>query len=328
MPPDALSTNKSDIHHGSAGVIHFMCCLVAFCFLLASVPAAADEYDQSAPYWYANPADVAAWRQLKFGLFVHWGPAAVSGKDISWARQGRGRFGPGEIPNEVYDNLYKQFNPVKYDPRDWVRVAQSAGMKYLVFTSKHHDGFCNFDTQQGDYKITSPASPYGKDVVRPLADACHAAGLKFGLYYSQVDWHHPDFKTKNHARYLKYYQGQIRELLSNYGRVDMLWFDNLGHGGQFGGDARDSAADEVFQLARGLQPHLLINDRCGVPGDFATPEQRVGKYNFTEPWESCFKLAGQYWSWEADAKVLPLKQCVDLLVRCVAGDGNLLLNVG
>ena len=149
--------------------------------------------------WYlqAKPEDIARWRQLKFGMFIHWGPVSLQGTEIGWSRGGerRGVGGTGEVPVEVYDNLYKKFNPVKFDAKEWVEIAKATGMNYMVFTTRHHDGFSMFDSKYTDYKITSPNSPYGKDIVKQLADACHAGGLTWGIYYSQPDWHHPDYMT-------------------------------------------------------------------------------------------------------------------------------------
>lgn len=272
----------------------------------------------------ANPS-LEAWRADRFGLFIHWGPVSLKGTEIGWSRAGerRGYRGPGTlVPTEEYDNLYKKFNPIQFNAREWVAIAQSAGMKYLVFTSRHHDGFSMFDTQASDYKITSPLSPFRRDVVRELADACHAAGLRFGLYYSQPDWHHPDaFTPDRHGRYLDYLKMQVREILTNYGRVDILWFDGLGK------KAEDYGAVEINRMARQLQPHLLINNRNGLPKDFDTPEQRVGKYQDHRAWESCITIAKQ-WAWKPGDTMKSLEECLQTLVRCAGGDGNLLFNVG
>lgn len=275
------------------------------------------------PVYHAPPEDIAAWRQLKFGLFVHWGPVSLSGGEIGWSRGGerRGVGGTGETPVEVYDNLYKKFNPTAFDAAEYVRIAQAAGMRYLVFTSRHHDGFSMYDTQQSDYKITSPESPYRRDVVRQLADACHQAGLPFGLYYSQPDWRNPDYRSENHARYLAYMHAQVRELLTNYGRVDMLFFDGLE------GTAEDWDAPRLFPVIRQLQPHIIVNDRCGVPADNDTPEQRIGAMQTDRPWETCMTICHQ-WAWKPDDKLKSLDECIRTLVQVVGGDGNLLLNVG
>lgn len=290
--------------------------LILTCLLSAAADVSADET--------FSPA-LESWRADRFGLFIHWGPVSLKGTEIGWSRAGerRGYRGPGtQVPVEVYDALYQVFNPVKFNAREWVAIAQAAGMKYLVFTSRHHDGFSMFDTQASDYKITSPLSPFRRDVVRELADACHAAGLKFGLYYSQPNWQHPDaFVPERHARYLAYLKTQVRELLTNYGRVDILWFDGLGK------TAADYGGDEINRMARGLQPHLLINNRNGRPEDFDTPEQRVGKYQDLRPWESCITICRQ-WAWKPDDEMKSLEECLQTLVRCAGGDGNLLFNVG
>lgn len=269
---------------------------------------------------------LAWWREARFGMFIHWGPVSLKGTEIGWSRAGerRGyRWSQGTgVPAEVYDNLYREFNPVQFDARAWVALARAAGMKYLVFTSRHHDGFSMFDTQAGDYKLTSPLSPFRRDVVRELAGACQAAGLKFGLYYSQPDWRHPDaFTPDRHALYLAYLRAQVRELLSNYGRVDILWFDGLGK------TAADYDAVEINRMARALQPHILINNRNGLPEDFDTPEQRVGAYQADRPWESCITICRQ-WAWKPEDDMKSFQECIQTLVFCAGGDGNLLLNVG
>ena len=266
-------------------------------------------------------ARMAWWRDTKFGLFIHWGPVSLKGTEIGWSRGGerRGTGGTGEIPLEVYDNLYKQFNPVKFNADEWVSIAKSAGMKYLVFTSKHHDGFSMFDSKLTDYKITN--SPFRRDVVAELAKACHEGGLKFGFYYSPPDWHHPDYRTENHARYIKFLHGQLRELCSNYGRVDIVWFDGLG------GKAEDWDSPTLLKMIRELQPRVIINNRAGLPADHDTPEQEIGHFQTDRAWESCITI-GTQWAWKPDDRIKSLKECIDTLVRCVGGDGNLLFNVG
>jgi alpha-L-fucosidase len=264
---------------------------------------------------------LAWWRDAKFGLFIHWGPVSLKGTEISWSRGGerRGTGGTGTIPVEVYDNLYKQFNPVKFDGGEWVSIAKAAGMKYLVFTSKHHDGFSMFDSKLTDYKITN--SPFKRDVVAELAKACHEGGIKLGFYYSPPDWHHPDYRTQNHARYIHFLHGQLRELCSNYGRVDIIWFDGLG------GKAEDWDSPTLIKMIRQLQPHVIINNRAGLPADHDTPEQHIGHFQTDRAWESCITI-GTQWAWKPNDQVKSLKECIDMLVRCVGGDGNLLFNVG
>jgi alpha-L-fucosidase len=271
------------------------------------------------------PERMAWWGDARFGLFVHWGPVSLKGTEIGWSRAGdrRGYGSKGdEVPVEVYDHLFKDFNPTNFNPREWVTVAKAAGMKYLVFTSRHHDGFSMFDTKASEYKITSPQSPFRRDVVKELADACHEAGLRFGLYYSQPDWHHPDaFTSDHHDRYLAYLKQQVTELCSNYGKLDILWFDGLGK------SANDYDGEGLTKIIRGLQPGIVINDRTGLPEDHDTPEQRVGKYQHDRPWESCITICRQ-WAWKPNDDMKSLKECLQTLVLCAGGDGNLLFNVG
>ncbi|HOW18936.1 MAG TPA: alpha-L-fucosidase, partial [Phycisphaerae bacterium] len=271
----------------------------------------------------AKPDRMQWFRDDKFGLFIHWGPVSLKGTEIGWSRggprNGRKDAKTGEIPVEVYDNLYKEFNPTAFNANEWVAIARAAGMKYLVFTTKHHDGFCEFDSKLTDYKITN--SPFGRDVVAELAKACHANGMRLGFYYSPPDWHHPDYRTANHARYIEYMHGQIRELLSNYGKVDVMWFDGLG------GTAKDWDSERLFAMIHRLQPDILINNRCGLPGDYDTPEQKIGEYRTDRAWETCMTL-GRQWAWKPDDQIKSLKECIHILARTVGGDGNLLLNVG
>ncbi|MFQ6034675.1 MAG: alpha-L-fucosidase [Sedimentisphaerales bacterium] len=279
-----------------------------------------------ASYLKAEPEVVQRWRDMKFGMFIHWGPVSLKGTEIGWSRGGerrghRTKRNPKGIPVEVYDNLYQQFNPVKFNANEWVQLAKDAGMKYLVFTTKHHDGFVNFDSKLTNYKITSPESPYGKDIVKQLADACHKGGLKLGFYYSPPDWHHPDYRTENHYRYIEYLHGQLHELCTNYGKVDIIWFDGLG------GKAKDWDSENLFRMIRQLQPDVIINNRAGLSGDFDTPEQRIGKFQTDRPWETCMTI-GRQWAWKPNDKLKSLKQCLQTLVRVVGGDGNFLFNVG
>lgn len=260
-------------------------------------------------YLKTDLEDLKWWQNARFGMFIHWGPVSLKGTEISWSR------GTGAAA-ESYDKLYKEFNPIKFNAKEWVDIAQSAGMKYLVFTTKHHDGFCLFDSKLTDYKIAN--SPFKRDVTGELADACHKAGMRLGFYYSPTDFYQNDLKLIGQP-YNIFMHGQLRELCSNYGQVDLLWFD------QQGGGPWD--AENLFKLVRGIQPHVLINNRVGLPGDFDTPEQGIGGFQNNRAWESCFTICDQ-WSWNPQDKPKSLKVCIDLIVRCVGGDGNLLLNVG
>jgi len=299
--------------------------------LLAAAVSRALSLNAAEPRSTAAPAGappaaerIEWWREARFGLFIHWGPVTLKGTEIGWSRGAERRgylFRGNEVPVEVYDNLYKQFNPTNFNADQWVTIAKAAGMKYLVFTSRHHDGFSEFDTKADDYKITSPDSPFGRDVVKELADACHRAGLRFGIYYSQPNWRHPDAFTDRHTNYLAYLKIQVRELLTNYGTVDILWYDGLGK------KAKDYDADALNTMARELQPRILINNRSGLAEDFDTPEQVIGKWQYDRPWESCITICNQ-WAWKPDDRMKSLKECLETLIRCAGGDGNLLFNVG
>ena len=215
----------------------------------------------------ADLSPIADWRSLRFGMFIHWGPVSLTGQEIGWSR---GK----QTSIEEYDQLYKRFDPVQFDADEWVRVAKAAGMKYIVLTTKHHDGFCLWDTRQTDYNIMN--SPFGRDVVKELAAACKKQGIEFGAYYSVCDWHHPDFprtspggkvarKEYNLDRYTEYLKAQVAELLTNYGPLVTLWFDVPQ---EF--DAQ--RGQKVIDMCRSIQPGIVINNRTGAEGDYNTPE--------------------------------------------------------
>ncbi len=286
-----------------------------------------DVPDPAKAYMHAPPEAIESWKDKRFGMFVHWGPVSLKGTEIGWSRKGprrgRARGGTGSIPMEEYDNLYKQFDPVEFDADEWVKIAQDAGMQYLVFTSKHHDGFSNFDSAHTDYDITNPDSPYGKDICKQLADACHRHGLGLGWYYSPRDWYHPDFATERHDRYLEFYMGQLRELCTDYGELDILWFDGLDSPRELWKDI----PEQSYVMIRKLQPDIVLNNRGGLPGDFDTPEQRIGGFNRERPWETCMTICRQ-WAWKPNDEMKSFEQCIRTLVSTAGGDGNLLFNVG
>lgn len=284
------------------------------------------------------------WRDAKFGLFIHWGPASVNGTEISWSRIGHpfDHRGLESVPPEVYDTLYQRFDPAKFKAEAWMRLARDAGMKYIVFITKHHDGFSMWPTKlRPAYSIS--ATPFKRDICGEIADAAHKYGLKLGWYYSTRDWTHPDYLKDGNGRYNDFYHGQVRELLSNYGRVDMLWFDHVA------GNWRDYRFQELFEMLYGLQPGILVNNRAAafiratedrpdpelarlVRGDFDTPEQQIGKFQNQRPWESCVTLTrcadGGGWSYRPDGQTRSFEECQRMLVNCATGDGNLLLNIG
>lgn len=278
------------------------------------------------------------WQDARFGMFVHWGPVSIKGTEIGWSRG-------SQVPIDEYDSLYLSFNPTNFNANFWAKLARDTGMKYLVLTSKHHDGFCLWNTKYTDYNIMN--TPFGRDVVKELAQACKRYGIVFCLYHSICDWYHPDYplgspggKTEkpnpNMDRYNTYLTNQLAELLSNYGRIGILWFD-----GDWEKPWTQERGIELYKTVRRLQPDIIINNRVGVGrqgmagttdvgkfgGDYDTPEQRIGKFQIDRPWESCITIC-QQWAWKPNDKLKSLKESINTLVRCTGGDGNLLLNIG
>ncbi|WP_168442716.1 alpha-L-fucosidase [Pontiella desulfatans] len=286
------------------------------------------------------------WQQDKFGMFIHWGPSSVAGVEISWARESHPFDHLGElnnVPDEVYDALHKEFNPVEFDADEIVRTAKEAGMKYLVFTAKHHDGFSMWPTELSGYNIMN--TPYKRDICREFAAACRKYGLKLGWYYSTRDWYHPDYLVDDNSKYNDFYHGQIRELLTNYGEVSVLWFDHVA------GAWNDYRFKELFDMIYELQPGIIVNDRAakfvhghlaGTPdpelveltkGDFHTPEGKVGVFHKDFPWETCMPMSKGPdghggWSYRPEAITASFDKCAEMLAACVTGCGNMLLNIG
>jgi alpha-L-fucosidase len=287
--------------------------------------------------------------EARFGMFVHWGLYAIPARG-EWVRSHE------QISVEDYQPFFNEFNPDDYDPREWARVAKDAGMKYAVLTSKHHDGFCLFDSKLTDYKATN--TPARRDLVAEYVEAFRAEGLKVGFYYSLLDWHHPDypaygdahhpmrnneaFKDRKHnfENYVDYLHGQVRELLTNYGRIDIMWFD-FSYGNMSGETWR---ATDLVKMVRELQPHIIIDNRLGgniksehpeiYAGDFASPEQIIPPEGVVNekgepiPWEACITLNNHWGYCVNDLDYKSPKQAIRALVECVSKNGNLLLNVG
>ena len=274
---------------------------------------------------------------MKFGMFVHWGPVSLEGTEIGWSR---GR----EIPAEEYDNLYKSFNPTKFNADEWIKTAKDAGMKYFIITTRHHDGFSIWPTEYSDYDIA--ATPYKKDVLMELKKACDKYDILFGTYYSINDWKHkyyplgsPGGKTKKETgdmdKFIPFIKGQTKELIEDYD-TKILWFD-----GEWEEPWTHEMGQDLYQYLKNLDENILINNRVdkgrkgmeGITisdeyaGDFATPEQRVGTYDIENPWESCITICRQ-WAWKPDDKMKSFEESLFTLLKTVGGDGNLLLNVG
>lgn len=276
-----------------------------------------------APTLYAPPKPEALkrWQDMRFGMFIHWGPVSITGREIGWSRG-------SQTPVEEYDNLYKKFNPEKFNADEWVKVAKDAGMKYMVLTTKHHDGFCLWDTRQTDFNIMN--SPFKRDVVKELSDACKKQGMAFGTYYSTCDWYHPDFpltspggKIKREKSdldsYNRYLLAQIKELVVNYGPLITIWNDVP--------QMFKGRGTNTINMVRALQPDILINNRTGDGGDYDTPEQKIGGFQMKRPWETCMTICHQ-WAWKPNDTMKTLKECMQTLIRTAGGDGNLLFNVG
>jgi alpha-L-fucosidase len=306
---------------------------------------AADKPGDLAKKAIANESRMDWWLDDKFGMFIHWGPSSLAGVEISWARETHPFDHPGKLekmPDEEYDVLYENFNPVDFDADALVRTAKEAGMKYIVFTAKHHDGFANWPTELSDYNISN--TPYQRDICKELADAVHKHGLKLGWYYSTRDWTHPDYLVGDNSAYNDFYHGQLRELLTNYGEVDVLWFDHVsGRWDQY-------RFEELFDMIYELQPNIIVNNRAarfvfrskaGTPspelleltkGDYETPEGKIGVFRKDAPWETCMPMShgadGGGWSYRPDAETSSFEDCAQMLAACVTGCGNMLLNVG
>jgi len=264
--------------------------------------------------------------QNRFGMFIHWGIYSALGIH----EQALSRF---DLDYADYEALAKDFNPTEYDPREWVRLAKSAGMEYICFTTKHHDGFCLWDTAATDYNIMN--TPYGRDVLKMLADACRAEGVRLSLYYSLPDWHREDaynpsaspahqWKSKFHEKadkdsYLAFVKQQITELLTGYGEIYTLFWD-----------ISPGYVDEsVNELVRRLQPNILINDRGYDAGDFSTPEREVPEgERFTRLTEACQSVGEQSWGYREDEDYFSARYLASSIDKIMAMGGSYLLNVG
>jgi alpha-L-fucosidase len=283
----------------------------------------------------AAPAErVNRYFEYKFGMFIHWGPYSLASVEASWPIMTPQRTERGAISEAEYRLLPTRFNPVKFDPGAWIRLAKAAGQRYMVITSKHHDGFAMFDSAYTDYKITN--TPYKKDILAELAAACRAEGMPLGFYYSPPDMNHPGYRDTSKpasanwqgepARaewpiYLDYMELQVRELLTRYGDVLVIWFDGLGQQRKYDGL-------RFHKVIHELQPNALINNRIGLPGDFETPEQFTPKTLPERPWETCMTI-NRTWAYNKnDTNYKSTTQLIRTLVDVASKGGNFLLNVG
>lgn len=290
------------------------------------------------------------WTDSRFGMFIHWGLYSGAARH-EWVKHNE------KIDNAGYQKYFDQFNPDQFEPKKWAHAAKLAGMKYAVLTTKHHEGFCLFDSKYTDYKATNTAAH--RDLVREYVDAYRAEGLKVGFYYSLLDWHHPDYtiddihpqspkdksdasyaainKGRDMAKYRQYMRNQITELLTKYGKIDILWLDfsfpqKNGHGK--GKD--DWGSVELLKLIRKLQPGIIVDNRLDLEeykdgADFETPEQvspaELAKYR-GKTWETCQTFSGSWGYYRDENTWKTHRQLLDLLITSVSNGGNLILNVG
>jgi len=328
--------------------------IVAICLSLAAVPAPAaadDAWNKETPA--ARDARMQWWRDARFGMFIHWGLYAIPAGQ--WNGEPVGGIGEwimdrANVPIAEYEELAPRFNPVKYDAADWVRIAKDAGAKYIVITSKHHDGFCLFDTDATEWDVVD-ATPYGKDLLKPLSDECRKAGLKFCTYYSIMDWHHPaQYRgsekrynpTKIHperkAEYMAYMKQHLKELLASCD-PEVLWFD-----GEWPDWYTEQDGRELYNFLKELKPSIIINNRVGkgrkgmeglskddqqYVGDFGTPEQQIPATGLPGvDWESCMTM-NRTWGFKSDDHDWKSAETlVRNLVDIASKGGNYLLNVG
>jgi alpha-L-fucosidase len=258
------------------------------------------------------------WHAAKFGMFIHWGLYSVYGHH-EWAMEEEG------IPVAEYERLAQQFKPVPNAAGAWAKLAKRAGMKYMVMTSKHHEGFCQFDTASTNY--CAPKQGPGRDLVKEFLAAARAEGLRAGVYYSLMDWHHPDGArcAKDEAarrRFVDYIHGHIRELCTNY-KLDVLWYDVA-----WPLDAKGWESEKMNKMVFSLQPDIIVNNRNLLPGDFSTPEQEIRAERMGRAWETCMTMNDSWGYQKADDNWKSPKTIVRNLSTCAQGGGNYLLNIG
>lgn len=316
--------------------------------LMISLLVSSNAYSQK-KIWDETEAEknerLSWWTHDRFGMFIHWGLYAQAARH-EWVKKRE------VISDEEYQKYFEIFNPDLFDPAEWAKKAKNAGMKYAVITVKHHEGFCMFDSEFTDYKVTNTA--YGKDIIAEWVDAFRKEGLGIGFYYSLIDWHHPEFtidkvhpqypndekkmaemnKSRDMSVYRQYLKDQVREILTNYGKIDILWldfsYDEKGH--------EEWGSVELIKMVRKIQPEIILNDRADLRDhwggwDFTTPEQYLPnkwvEYNGEKvPWETCQTFSGSWGYYRDEHTWKDKKQLLVLLIGSVSRGGNLLLNVG
>lgn len=298
-----------------------------------------------------SPGDTVWFKHDRFGMFIHWGLYAMPSRH-EWMKSIE------KTPEEKYDKYFQNFDPDMYEPKEWARQAKAAGMKYVVMTTKHHEGFCMFDTKYTDYKCTNTKAD--RDLVREYVDVFRAEGLHIGFYYSLIDWHHPDFpldqihprrdddnafeqnQGRDITRYAEYMRNQVTELLTNYGKIDILWFDYSYSNATYekcpwmtGKGKQDWEAEELIKIARSLQPGIIIDNRTEIEQDIWTPEQYQPQEWVRHPesgelvtWEACQTLSGSWGYYRDELTWKSPEMLIHMLINTVSLGGNLLMNVG
>ena len=302
--------------------------------------------------------DLSWFKHARFGMFIHYGLYSMPARH-EWIKSHE------KIGDEKYDVYFNLFDPDLFEPQVWAKAAKDAGMKYMVITSKHHEGFCLWDSKYTDYKITN--TPFGRDMLREVVDAFRAEGIRIGFYYSLLDWHHPDFPIdcfhplrdlpkeevdalnakRDIRKYQDYMIDQITELLTEFGKIDIIWFDFSYPYGCFPKDGRpggkghdDWDSERIVKCVRSLQPDIIIDNRLDLPGsgDIVTPEQYTPRENAAKThsspdenisaWEGCQTFSGSWGYYRDETTWKSAEQCIKMLIDHVSRDGNLLMNVG
>ena len=307
----------------------------ALAFLLFLAPAAAQTAHETPEQFQAR---TKWWREAKFGMFIHWGIYAVPADSTDL--QGHKRIAEWYFSNKQvqvadYEKFASQFDPVQFDARQWVETAKNAGMKYIVITSKHHDGFSMFDTKMTDYNVVE-ATPWHHDPMKDLAAECGRQGLRLCFYHSVMDWHHPDYLPRRKwdtrpvdgaslDRYIEYMKGELRDLLTKYGPIGILWWD-----GGWEHTAEEIHSAEVNSYVRSLQPQIIINDRNKLPEDYSTPEQDIPASALPggRLWETCMTINDTWGYAKNDTNWKSVEDLTRKLIDIASKGGNFLLNVG
>lgn len=294
---------------------------------------------------FAKPEDMSRWQDRRYGMFIHFGITSKPEKgDLSWgsinpryAPDTPGIMANGQKRTEAWTTWPKDMKLEKFNAKEWVEIAQKAGFQYIVVTTKHHEGFHMWDTAFSDFKITN--TPFGRDYLKELVDACHEAKMPIGFYFAQREWYHPDYQPVDlskpkvggvypvgprHHLYLEYQKNVVRELCTKYGKIDIWWWDAVTWGGMFNKEMWDS--ENMTRMIRELQPGIVINNRASLPGDFDTPEQHLGDFQDHRPWETCIPIS-KMWCYSGDP-ARSFDELIHLLVGAATGNGNLLASWG